>query len=108
MKIYRPKIGASKGKIVQKKYPQVKKYYIMLPKELSAENLLLTTISFDINYKSAHYVKKKTIQEYEKVLEEMFRIYNETGSKLSEIRVDTKFKSVLEFIRNKLNIFTKK
>ena len=62
--------------------------------------LFLTTISLDIFYRTAHYVKKKIIQEYEKALEEIFRIYNEAGFKIGEIRADNEFKSVLEVIRN--------
>ena len=115
-KIYGPEIGVLKGKTVRKKYPQVKKDYIELPKELSAENiryvtlmidtmsvngcLFLSTISLDIYYRSAHYVNNKTSQEYEKALEEIFRIYNEAGFKIGNIRADKEFKSVLKFIRN--------
>ena len=76
-KIFGPEIGALKRKTIRKKYPQVKKDYIELRKELSAENmghvtlmidkmsvngcLFLTTISLDIFYRIAHDVKKKTI-----------------------------------------------
>ena len=78
MKIYRPNIGMLKGKTIRGKYPQAKKEYIDLAMEQSPNIiskitllmdtmsvngcLFLTTISLDIYYQSAHFVKKQNCQ----------------------------------------------
>ena len=109
--IYGPSINMMKGKTTRMKYHQIIDDKFDLPEELYAVTkkitsmidtmavnrcLFLITISLDLYYRSANYIRNKTIINYIQVLEEIFRIYNDGKYFIEKICFHNKFIPTLQ------------
>jgi hypothetical protein len=105
-KIFAPDIGALKGNTTRRKPAPVVNDYIEIPKELIATQRevtlcmdgmkvngisFLTTVSRNIQYRTAQYVKHQTAAVYRELLGQIFRIYNHGGFRITSIRCDNEF-----------------
>jgi hypothetical protein len=99
-------IGLLKGKTTRKKPLPVINDYIKLPKKLFAKQqnivlcidginvnglMFLTTISKNLYYRTAQYIKSKSIGHYKQAIKEIITIYNKAGFRITKIREDNKF-----------------
>ena len=93
-KIFGEDVGALKGKSTRSKHIPVVKDTIEIPRELvdaqqavvlcidglSVNGLsFLTTISRNLYYRTAQYVKQPTVTCYREALQHVFRIYRQGG-----------------------------
>jgi hypothetical protein len=105
-KIFGPVIGALKGKTTRRKPAPVVSDYVKIPKELITIHnnatlcidgikinglQFLTTVSRNIMYRTAEWVPSQTSEAYRSVLDNVFRIYNTSGIRISTIHCDNEF-----------------
>ncbi len=118
-KIFGPDIGALKGKTTRRKPAPVVNDYIEIPKELIATQRevtlcmdgmkvngisFLTTVSRNIQYRTAQYVKHQTAAVYRELLGQIFRIYNHGGFRITSIRCDNEFWPLMEPLSQEINV----
>jgi Reverse transcriptase (RNA-dependent DNA polymerase) len=117
--IYGPDIGALKGKTTRKKPYPVVLDYIEVPKELIAthQNVtlcmdgmningipFLTTVSRNLMYRTAEWIPNQSAQSYRSVLDNVFRIYNRAGFKITTIHCDNEFQPLLDELQSVYNV----
>ena len=118
-KIFGPDIGQLKGKSTRRAPVHVVENEIEIPRELirSQQDLtlcidgmkvnglwFLTTISRNLYYRTAHYVRHQTPEVYQTALTDVIRVYNRAGLRVSRIHADNEFRAVLEPIRDVLEL----
>jgi hypothetical protein len=110
-KIFGEDVGALKGKSTRRKPVPVVQDTIEIPRELvdaqravvlcidglSVNGLsFLTTISRNLYYRTAQYVKQPTVTCYREALQHVFRIYRQGGFQVVAIHSDNEFKPLIE------------
>ena len=118
-KIFGPDIGTLKGKTTRRKPLPVVNDYIEIPKELIQAQRevtlcmdgmkvngqsFLTTISRNIMYRTAQWVKNQTAEVYRDALIQVFRVYNTGGFKITTIHCDNEFRPLMEQISNEFQV----
>ena len=93
--------------------------YIEIPKELISTQqevtlcmdgmkvdglAFLTTVSRNLQYRTAQFVKHQTPGVYCEVLQEIFRVYNTGGFQVTTIRCDNEFRPLIEPLANEFNV----
>lgn len=109
-KIYGPDIGSLKGKTTRQKPAPVVSDYIEIPRQLYENHQevvlcmdtmkingipFLTTVSRHIMYRTAEWVQNQTSQAYRSVLDNVFRLYNIAGFRITTIHCDNEYKSLM-------------
>jgi hypothetical protein len=109
--IFGADIGSIKGKTTRRKPAPVVNDYVEIPNELIATQrnvtlcmdgmkvngvAFLTTVSINLQYRTAQFVKHQTIAVYRGALKELFRIYNTGGFRITMIRCDNEFRPLLD------------
>jgi len=64
----------------------------------------LTTISRNIMYRTAQWVKNQTAEVYRDALIQVFRVYNTGGFKITTIHCDNEFRPLMEQISNEFQV----
>ena len=118
-KLFGPDIGTLKGKTTRRKPLPVVNDYIEIPKELIQAQRevtlcmdgmkvngqsFLTTISRNIMYRTAQWVKNQTAEVYRDALIQVFRVYNTGGFKITTIHCDNEFRPLMEQISNEFQV----
>ena len=118
-KIFGPDIGALKGKTTRRKPAPVVNDYVEIPKELIAAQhevtlnmdgmkvnglSFLKTVSQNLQYRTAQYVKHQTAAVYREGLGQTFRIYNAGGFRITSIRCDNEFRPLIEPLADEFNV----
>jgi hypothetical protein len=111
-KIFGRDIGAIKGKTTRRKPVPVVDDYIDNPRELIASQYavklcvdlmnvnglnFVTTISKNLQYRTAQYIKDKTPTEYTKALIEVIQVYSKGGFQVTHILCDNEFKPLMAY-----------
>jgi hypothetical protein len=111
-KIFGRDIGAIKGKTTRRKPVPVVDDYIEIPRELIASQYavklcvdlmnvnglhFVTTISKNLQYRTAQYIKDKTPTEYTKALIEVIQVYSKGGFRVTHIFCDNEFKPLMTY-----------
>ncbi|KAI2512474.1 Reverse transcriptase (RNA-dependent DNA polymerase) [Fragilaria crotonensis] len=117
--IFGTDIGRIKGKTTRRKPAPVVDDYIEIPKELIATQRnvticmdgmkvnglsFLTTVSRNIQYRTAQYVKHQTADIYREVLGQIFRVYNAGGFQVTIIRCDNEFRPLIEPLADEFHV----
>jgi hypothetical protein len=117
--IFGTDIGALKGKTTRQKPAPVVSDYIEIPQELinNHNNVTLcmdgikingiyfiSTISRNIMYRTTECVPDKTMQSYRSVLDNVFRVYNTAGFKITTILCDNEFQPLMNELQDVYNI----
>ncbi|KAI2506113.1 Reverse transcriptase (RNA-dependent DNA polymerase) [Fragilaria crotonensis] len=117
--IFGTDIGRIKGKTTRRKPAPVVSDYIEIPKELIATQRnvtlcmdamkvnglsFLTTVSRNIQYRTAQYVKHQTAEIYREVLGQVFRVYNAGGFQVTTIRCDNEFRPLIEPLADEFEV----
>jgi hypothetical protein len=64
----------------------------------------LTNISRNIMYRTAEWISNQTPQAYRSVLDNVFRIYNHAGFRITTIHCDNEFKPLMNELQDVYNI----
>ena len=119
--IFGPDIGALKGKTTRAKPTPVVNDYIEIPMELitTHQNVVLcmdgmkinnvpflTTVSRNILYRTAEWIHNQTPQADRSVLDNVFRIYNMAGFKITTILCDNEFQPLMSELADVYNVRT--
>ena len=114
-KIFGKDISTLKGKSVRTTPVPVVKDYIKIPKaimekhqdvELCADIMFiqglafLTTISKRIKYRTIEFIEKRNEKVLNKGFDNVFRIYNKAGFRITELHVDPEFKFLKEVMKD--------
>ena len=117
--IFGTDIGRIKGKTTRRKPAPVVDDYIEIPKKLISTKrevtlcmdgmkvnglAFLTTVSRNLQYRTAQFVKHQTPGVYREVLQEIFRVYNTGGFQVTTIRCDNEFRPLIEPLANEFNV----
>jgi hypothetical protein len=117
--IFGPDIAALKGKTTHHKPVPVVKDYIEIPQELIAAQHsitlcldsmqvngipFLTTISKNIQYRTAQWVKKQTPEVYHACLGQVLQIYNMGGFRVTNARCDNEFCPLMDPLANEFGV----
>lgn len=117
--IFGTDIGRIKGKTTRRKPAPVVNDYIEIPKELIATQRqvtlcidgmkvnglsFLTTVSRNLQYRTAQYVKHQTVQVYRELLGQVFRVYNTGGFQVKTIRCDNEFRPLFEPLADEFDV----
>ena len=117
--IFGADIGRIKGKTTRRKPAPVVNDYIDIPKELIATQRqvtlcmdgmkvnglsFLTTVSRNLQYRTAQYVKHQTPEVYRDLLGQIFRVYNTGGFQITSIRCDNEFRPLIEPLADDFNV----
>jgi hypothetical protein len=93
--------------------------YIEIPKELiyNHQNVILcmdgmkingvpflTTISRNIMYRTAEWIQHQTPEAYRRVLDNIFRIYNNAGFQITIINCDNEFRPLMNELQDTYNV----
>jgi len=57
-----------------------------------------TTVSINIYYRTAHFMKNTKMETYREIIKDLVQIYHNGGFRVTEIRLDNKFKSLTKNI----------
>ena len=117
--IFGPDIGVLKGKSVRRKPVKSIKDEISVPRELTQRQKyvtvaldgitvnstkFLTTVSLNLYYRTAHYMKNTKMITYEEAIKELMQIYHNGGFRVTEMRLDNEFKPLTKSIGQKFKI----
>ena len=117
--IYGPDVASLKGKTTRRKPAPVVHDQVTIPKELveKHKNVILcldalfvnkipflTTISKNIKYRTAHFLKSRTIKSYHKAIDEVCGRYNDAEFQIARIECDREFKPIMDPIKRTMNI----
>ncbi|KAL7556597.1 hypothetical protein ACA910_003488 [Epithemia clementina (nom. ined.)] len=117
--IFGPDIGSLKGKLIRKRPTPIVNDYIEIPSELIRQHEdvqlcintmfinglpFLTTTSRHIMYRTACYLQQQSMDHYWSALQDIFRIYNAAGFRITKIHADNEFHSLQENLKNLENI----
>ena len=115
-KRYSPDISTIESKSTRRKLAPVVSNIIDIPKELlevqkdvtlSIDGItvnslkFLSTISRNLFYRTAQYVRQPTAEVYEKCLNEIFAIYRQGNFEIIDIHCDNKYHKVMDLIVGK-------
>jgi hypothetical protein len=118
-KIFRPDIGALKGKTTRSKPAPVVADYIEIPQALidNHHNVtlcmdtikinglsFLTTISRHIMYRTVEWLESRTPKSYRSVLNNVFRIYNQAGFRITTIHCDNEYQPLMLTLQDDFGI----
>ena len=110
-KAFGPDVGALKGKTTQKRTTPVFSNAIEIPTELLSINKeitlsidglsvnglkFLTTISHDIQYRTAQYVIESKSGTFETLMKEVYNTYKQAGFVVVEIHCDNEFRKSMD------------
>lgn len=113
--IFGTDIGALKGKTTRQKPAPVVSDYIAIPPEIldTHQDIVLcmdgmkvngipflTTISKNIMYRTAEWVPNQTAAAYRSVLNNVFRMYNRAGFRITTIRCDNEFRPLMDELQD--------
>ncbi len=117
--IFGPDIGALKGKTTRQKPTPVVSDYIEIPPELimNHHNIVLcmdgmkingvpflTTVSRNIMYRTVEWIPDQHSKSYRSVLDNVFRIYNRAGFKITTIHCDNEFRPLMDELEDVYNV----
>ena len=117
--LYGPDIGTAKGRTTRKKNSVGVSDVIEIPRMLIKQQRnvtlcmdvlfvnklpFLATISKHLCYRTATFVPSKQPSAYRSVLDEVFRLYNGAGFRVTTIRCDREFKPLMDPIKDDLDI----
>jgi hypothetical protein len=118
-KIFGPDIGTLKGKSTRHRPAPVVHEYVDIPNELitAQENItlcidvmhvngnpFLTTISRNIMYRTAQFLKSQTTETYKESLNAIIRLYNKGGFRVSTIHADNAFRPLIQDLQDDFDI----
>ena len=64
----------------------------------------LTTISRNIMYRTAEWIPNQTPEAYRSVLDNVFRLYNHAGFKITTIHCDNEFRPLMSELQDNYNV----
>ncbi|KAL7564642.1 hypothetical protein ACA910_009330 [Epithemia clementina (nom. ined.)] len=117
--IFGPDIGSLKGKLTRKRPTPIVNDYIEIPSELIRQHEdvqmcidtmfingmpFLTPISRHIMYRTACYLQQQSMDHYWSALQDIFRMYNAAGFRITKIHSDNEFRPLRDNLKNLENI----
>ena len=118
-KIFGPDIASLKGKTTRSNPAPFKRDIVEVPREIMKAHKhvalcidgmyvngipFLTTISRKIMYRTCYHIANKSMSEYRRVLDIVFRLYNYAGFRVTSIACDNEFKPLMDPLKDDLNI----
>jgi hypothetical protein len=119
-KIFGADMSSLRGKLTRRKSTLVQEVGIEIPEELILQNReidlcidimyvnecgFMTMINQRIQFRSALQIKKRTHEEYSRVLDMVLQLHNSTGFHIKTIHCNREFHAMMDKVKDDLGVF---